>query len=43
MEARLRKTENINETMVEAFALDKFTKSNVKKKFNDSNLSLIHI
>ena len=38
--ARLRKTENINETMVEAFALDKFTKSNVKKKFNDSNIEI---
>lgn len=40
VEARLRKTENINETMVEAFALDKFTKSNVKKKFNDSNIEI---
>lgn len=38
--ARLRKTENINETMVEAFALDKFTKSNVKEKFNDSNIEI---
>ncbi len=40
VEARLRKTENINETMVEAFALDKFTKSNVKEKFNDSNIEI---